>query len=349
MTAQPSQKERIAALRAALGPNLTIMGHHYQHESVIRHTDLRGDSLELARRVATTDAASIVFCGVYFMAESAALLARPGQKVYLPEHSANCVMAQMAPAERVDAVLRALQADGRKVVPLAYVNTSLAVKAVVGRHGGAVCTSANARTMLEWTRKQGDAVLFMPDKNLARNTANLLGIPDDKRHMLDVRAASFGTDVLTDEARRAELLIWPGCCAIHARFNLRQMETARAAHPGCRIVVHPECSPEVVNAADAAGSTTTIIRFADEAPDGSTVIVGTEINLVQRLARQHAGRLTVLPLLESACSHMARVTEPKLLRTLEGVAAGTETPVTVPMDLHEPAKAALQRMLDACA
>lgn len=349
MSTQPSRKDRIAALRATLGPDLIIMGHHYQHESVIRHTDLRGDSLELARRAAATDAAGIVFCGVYFMAESAALLARPGQKVYLPEHSANCVMAQMSPADRVDAVLRALRADGRKVVPLAYVNTSLAVKAVVGRHGGAVCTSANAPAMLEWTRSQGDAVLFVPDKNLARNTANLLGIPEDKRHMLDVRAGSFAADVRSDEARRAELLIWPGCCAIHARFNLRQMETARAAHPGCRIVVHPECSPEVVGAADASGSTTAIIRYTGEAPDGSTVIVGTETNLVRRLARQHARRLTVLPLLESVCSHMARVTEPKLLRTLERVAAGAESPVMVPLELHEPARAALQRMLDACS
>lgn len=338
---------RIDALRATLGEDVFVMGHHYQHDSVIRHTDLRGDSLELARQVPFIQAGHIVFCGVYFMAESAALLARAGQHVHLPETDANCVMSQMAPAERVDAVLDALAASGRTVVPLAYVNTSLAVKAVVGRHGGAVCTSANAKTMLAWARERGDAVLFLPDKNLAHNTANLLGIPEASRHMLDIRADGRAVD--TKAAEKADLLIWPGCCAIHARFNLRQMDRMRAEHPGCRIAVHPECSPEVVNAADAAGSTSFLIRYAQEQPEGSTLVIGTEINLVERLAAQHEGRLTVLPLLESSCSHMARVTAQKLLCSLEGILAGSISPVTINPDLADDARAALERMLNACA
>ncbi|AAS96285.1 quinolinate synthase NadA [Nitratidesulfovibrio vulgaris] len=338
---------RIDALRGQLGDDVLVMGHHYQHDSVIRHTDLRGDSLELARKVDAISAKHIVFCGVYFMAESAALLARDGQSVHIPESDANCVMSQMAPAQRVDAVLRNLSGTGRNVIPLAYVNTSLAVKAVVGRHGGAVCTSANAKTMLTWARERADAVVFLPDKNLARNTADLLGIAEDRRHILDIRDGGAAVDM--DAASGAELLMWPGCCAIHARFNLRQMERMRDEHPGCRIAVHPECSPEVVRAADAAGSTSFLIRYAEEQKPGTTLVIGTEINLVERLAAQHAGRITVLPLLESGCSHMARVTAPKLLATLESIASGTASPVAIPLDLQDDAHAALQRMLEACA
>lgn len=338
---------RIDTLRATLGDDLVIMGHHYQHDSVIRHVDLRGDSLELARKVADIKAAHIIFCGVYFMAESAALLARPGQTVHLPEMDANCVMSQMAPAARVDAVLTRLAASDRKIVPLAYVNTSLAVKAVVGRHGGAVCTSANARRMLQWAQAQGDAVLFLPDKNLARNTADVLSIPEAQRFILDIRKEGEAFD--TTAAQAASLLIWPGCCAIHARFNTRQIATARTMHPGCLVAVHPECDPAVVRAADSAGSTSHLINYTAQAPDGATVIIGTELNLVERLAHEHAGRITVLPLLESSCSHMARVTAPKLLRTLEAISNGNGAPVTVPFDLMSDARAALTRMLEACA
>jgi quinolinate synthase len=339
--------DTIQEIRSRMGSRLTIMGHHYQHETVIRHTELRGDSLELARKTSQVDAEHIVFCGVYFMGESSALLARHGQKIYLPEPDANCVMSQMAPAERVDRVLTALSGRGRRIVPLTYVNSSVAVKAVVGRHGGSVCTSANARTMLEWAFAQGDAVLFIPDKNLAANTADALQIPFEKRHILNIRQNGAAIDF--DAADRADLLMWPGCCAIHARFNLRQIATMREAHPGCRIVVHPECSSDVVRQADAAGSTSFIIRYTEEAPEGSTVVVGTEINLVERLAAQYAGRKTVLPLLESACSHMNSVTEEKLAATLTAVENGTCAPVMVPLEMQDNARVALERMLQACA
>lgn len=340
--------ESIEAHRRAFGPALTIVGHHYQAEEVIRHTDLRGDSLELARRTAQATSQHIVFCGVYFMAESAALLAGPGQKVYLPEPSAECSMALMSPADLLEEIMAGLTRSGRKIIPLAYVNSTLSVKAVVGRYGGATCTSANARTMLEWAMKEGDAVLFLPDRNLADNTADLIGIPEQERHLIDIKEGGKRLD--TAAADKARLLIWPGFCSIHTRFTIRQIERMRAEHPGAKIVVHPECMPRVVAASDAAGSTSFIIRYAAEAPEGSTIVVGTEINLVERLAEQHKGRITVLPLVESACIHMAQTTEERLGEALDDIAdGGTAFMVSIPDDIKAPAKASLERMLAACS
>jgi quinolinate synthase len=339
--------------RARFGEDLTILGHHYQEENVIRHTDLRGDSLELARRTSSVRSKYIVFCGVYFMAESSALLAAPAQRVYLPEPSAECSMALMSPASLLGEVLDALTRKGRKVIPLAYVNSTLAVKAVVGGRQGAVCTSANARRMLEWAWSQGEAVLFLPDKNLGRNTADLLGIPAEEQHILNLKDGLRRLDL--EAAAQARLLLWPGFCSIHTRFHLRQIERVRAECPGARIVVHPECSPEVVAAADVSGSTSFIIRFVEELPDGATVAVGTEINLVERLAERHKGRLTVLPLVESACTHMAQTTEESLAAALRDLAAceregrGSRFQVRIAEDLKNPAKAALERMLRVCA
>lgn len=340
--------EAIERRRAALGPALTIVGHHYQADEVIRHTDLRGDSLELARKTAQVESEFIVFCGVYFMAESAALLAREGQKVYLPEPSAECSMAMMSPAPLLDLVLHKLCAGGRKVVPLAYVNSTLAVKAVVGSHGGAVCTSANALTMMRWARERGDAVLFLPDKNLGNNTADVLGIPESERHIISLKGKGENLDLAA--ASRANLLLWPGACSIHTRFNIRQIERMRTEYPGARVVVHPECSPAVVNASDAAGSTSFIIKYVADAPEGSTVVIGTEINLVERLAEQHKDRIRILPLVESACTHMAQTTEQRLGATLDALAAGKEDfRVRIGDELKEPAKASLERMLAACS
>lgn len=337
----------IEQLKAALGNKVTLVGHHYQQEAVIRHCDFRGDSLELARQVAGIDSEHIVFCGVYFMAESAALLARPGQQVHLPDTEADCVMAQMTPAPLLDRVLRRLTASGRKIIPLAYVNTSVDVKGVVGRLGGAVCTSANAEKMLAWALRQGDGVLFLPDKNLGRNTARKLGLADSELHQLDVRRQGEAIDLET--AKKATLLLWPGLCAIHARFNVAQIEAVRQLDAGCRVVVHPECSPEVVRAADGAGSTSYLIQYAEKVTDGTRVYVGTEINLVRRLEREHADRLRIKPLFASACSHMAKVTPARLLQTLEAIRDGNALPVSVKDEVAEPAHAALERMLKACA
>ena len=339
--------DRIEKLRSELGSGVTILGHHYQDDSVIKHVDLRGDSLELARRVEHIDSEHIVFCGVYFMAESAALLARPGQKVYLPEMSANCVMAQMAPAALAETVISRLN-EHRKVVPLTYVNSSVAVKAVTGKYGGSVCTSANAEKMLRWAVRQGDAVIFLPDKNLGWNTADTIGIPENRRHKLNIR--SGGNEMDMDTANDAELILWPGCCAIHARFNTRQIESRRKEYPGAKVVVHPESSPEVVKASDAAGSTSYIIDYVAKAKDGDTIVIGTEINLVERLAEQYKGARTIVPLLESECSHMDRTKPYHLLAALESIAEpGKNTHpsciVSVAPSIAGNAKLALERML----
>lgn len=340
-------QKRITELREKLGEDLVIMGHHYQNDAVIRHVDLTGDSLELARKVTTIDAKHIVFCGVYFMGESAALLANEGQNVYLPEDDANCVMSQMAPYTLVDKVLTRIKESGRKIVPLTYVNSSVAVKAVCGKHGGSVCTSANAEKMVRWAMERGDSVLFLPDKNLARNTANIIGIPKEKWHILNIRGE--GTQIDMDAVSKSELIMWPGCCAIHARFNERQIEAARTKYPDVKIVIHPEAAPDVIDKADAAGSTSFIIKYVEAAPEGSNIAIGTELNLVERLADQYEGSKNIFPLLESTCSHMALVTEPKLLKTLEAIENGTAKPVTIPAGLVEDAKIALERMLIACA
>jgi len=340
-------QERITQLRKKLGDDLIIMGHHYQNDAVIRHVDLTGDSLELARKVTTIDAKHIVFCGVYFMGESAALLAHEGQHIYLPEDDANCVMSQMAPYTLVDKVLTRIKESGRNIIPLTYVNSSVAVKAVCGKHGGSVCTSANAEKMLNWAMERGDSVLFLPDKNLARNTARTLGISEEKQHILNIRGE--GAQIDMDAVAKSELIMWPGCCAIHARFNKRQVESVRNEYPDAKIVIHPETAPDVVALADAAGSTSFIIKYVEEAPEGSTIAIGTELNLVERLADKYEGSKKIIPLLESTCSHMARVTEPKLLATLETIKNDTAKPVTIPAGLVEDAKVALERMLTACA
>ncbi len=343
--------ERIDELRGKLGSRVHILGHHYQDDSVIRHVDLRGDSLELARKVPDISAEHIVFCGVYFMAESAALLAAPGQKVHLPEMTANCIMAQMAPSALVETVLD-IVSQGRKVIPLAYVNSSVAVKAVAGKHGGSVCTSANAETMLRWALSQGDAVLFLPDKHLAWNTADILGMPKgDARHMLNIR--NGGAELDREAAKKAQLLMWPGCCAIHARFNVRQIRSRKAEIPNLRVIVHPECSPEVVAAADAAGSTSFIVNYVKNAPNGSNIAIGTEVNLVERLGDLHARRLRVIPIVESECSHMDRTRPLQLLQTLEAIADpqnpfGQANVVTLDPAVMADAHLALQRMLDVC-
>jgi quinolinate synthase len=293
-----------------------------------------------------------MFCGVYFMAESAALLAREGCQVHLPEPSAECSMALMSPDHVVEKVMGILTRNGRRIVPLAYVNSTLAVKAVVGRHNGSVCTSANAKTMLSWALEQGDGVLFLPDMNLGLNTADILGMDPGERHLLDVRRKGQAVDC--DAADKARLLLWPGFCSIHTHFLVRHVEAMRAAHPGAKVVVHPECTPDVVAASDAAGSTAFIIRYAAELPEGETLIIGTEINLVRRLAEEHKERISIFPLTESSCPHMAQTTEESLAAAMKALLNSREQnmpsafAVTVPEEFKTPAREALERMLAVC-
>lgn len=337
--------QRIAQVRDVLGSRLTIMAHHYQNDNVVRHADVVGDSLELARRIPDLKTEFIMFCGVYFMAETAAILARHFQKVRIPDLEADCIMAAMAPASRVRALLAHLASTGRRVVPLTYVNSSAAVKAVVGELGGAVCTSANAEAMTRWALEQGDAVCFLPDKNLALNVADKLGLPENERLLLDVRGDGRNVDM--NAAANVRLFVWPGMCAIHHRMRPEHVEAARRDNPGCLVVVHPECRPEVVRMCDAAGSTRRIIEFCEQAPQGSTIVVGTEINLVKRLAALHAPGKRIVPLIESACENMGKITEDKLAFCLEKLL--TSCKVSVPQEEAKLAKLAVDRMLEAGA
>lgn len=344
----------ITDLKSRLGSRVCIMGHHYQNDAVVRHCDITGDSLELARRVPDITADHIVFCGVFFMGESAALLAKTGQQVHLPAPDADCAMSLMSPAESARAVLRQLHDGGRRVIPVAYVNTTLALKAVVGEFGGTVCTSANARTVMRWALDQGQGVLFLPDRHLGRNVGKQLGLGPDDWHLLELGPDGL-SPVEKDPAHRlwkAPLLLWPGCCPIHDHLTVEQVAAARAAHPGCLVMAHPECSPEVIDLCDGAGSTSFLIgeaaRLAAEKP-GSTLIVGTETNLVDRLGQRHAGSCTVLPLGPAICPDMGKVTEANLLTTLQAIEAGTAKPLVVDPALCPPARQTLTRMLDICA
>ncbi|CCO24547.1 quinolinate synthase NadA [Maridesulfovibrio hydrothermalis] len=335
----------IADQKKKYGNRLAILGHHYQSDEIIRHTDLKGDSLELARQIEKLEAEYIVFCGVHFMAESAAIVRRKNQKVYIPDASAGCVMANMAPAYLVDKVLtKIIKESGRKIIPLAYVNTPAAVKTVCGKHGGSVCTSANAEKMLSWALEQGDGVLFLPDKNLALNTADKLGIPDEKRMILNIRAQGDQIDV--QQTLDKKLLIWPGLCAIHQRFKLSQVESFRAKYPGCKVVVHPECPPELVEAADGDGSTSYLIKYVADSPAGSTIIIGTETNLVNRLKNEFPDK-NIIPLRISVCSNMAKINEKNLAELLQNLETASFEDVSD--EIREPARIALERMLQVCA
>ena len=351
MMSTPSGKKDISArieqIRQRCGKDLVILAHHYQTDSIVRHVDFSGDSLELARRIPDISARHIVFCGVFFMAESACLLARPGQRVYLPDHHAGCRMANMARQKDVERILSSLQDSGRSVIPLAYVNSSLAVKAVVGRFGGAVCTSSNAVSMMEWALSRADTVLFLPDQNLGMNTANRLGIPASQQVIIDIE----GKNLQSPAAKSARILLWPGFCPTHALDMVpSHVQEFRRQNPGCRVLVHPECTPEVVGLVDGAGSTAYLIKETEKAAHEGrekTLCIGTEYHLVNRLAKRFAGTLDVRPLVRATCPNMEKITLPKLLATLEGMENG-ERSVYVVESLKAPARETLVRMLDHC-
>lgn len=341
-------KAEIEALKKELGKDLCIMGHHYQSDDVIDFVDRVGDSLELARMVDTIDAKHIVFCGVNFMAEGTCLLTKEGQEVHIPDEKADCVMAQMTPAHLLDTILAKLNKKA-KVIPIAYVNTPLAVKAIVGKYGGAVCTSANAQKMLAWALKEAGedgSVLFLPDANLATNTADILNISREKLTRLDIR--KNGENLLFNPSVGGQILLWPGCCAVHAKLKEEHIHQAREKYPHATIVLHPECSPNIVKLADYAGSTSFIIKLAEEMPDNATLIIGTEVNLVNRLAKQHAGRIHIHSLKDIACSNMAKITQENLYQKLKEIKEERALPFTIDTSLKENALLSLTRMLEAC-
>ena len=345
MIMNKSDAQAINSVRNKLGSRLVILGHHYQHDEVITHTDYQGDSLELARKIPHLDAEYIVFCGVDFMAETAAILAQKSQKVLLPEHSASCVMAKMAPAPLVETVFKKLSQTGQKVIPLAYVNSSAAIKALCGKYGGSVCTSANAKTMLNWALEQGDQVLFLPDSHLALNTGHQLGLDNSELQILDIR--KNGKNLQPTDLIQKKMLIWPGVCAVHARFKSAQIEVIRNKDPQAKIIVHPECHPDLVQMADATGSTSFIIKYVQEAPQDSRIYIGTECNLVKRLTKRYLGAKHIYPLHESFCSNMGKTNQAKLAALLQSLERAE--PITVPADIREKSAIALNTMLEVCS
>jgi quinolinate synthase len=348
--AAPAELEaRIRAAKAELADRLLILGHHYQRDEIIRWADSRGDSLKLARYAAENSRATdIVFCGVHFMAESADVLTGPHQRVVLPDLNAGCSMADMADHDEVEECWDALAAviDVSRVVPITYVNSSAAVKAFVGRHGGACCTSSNARGVLAWALERGDRVLFVPDQHLGRNTALAMGYPPEEMKVWNPRFEQGGLE--DREIKDSRFLLWKGHCSVHQRFSPLHIAAARAEHPGVQIIVHPECSHEVVALADKVGSTERILTWVDEAPAGSALAIGTEIHMVRRMAADHPDKLVFsLDPLICPCSTMFRIDEPHLAWCLDALVRGeVVNQITVDDDTAEGARLALSRMLE---
>ena len=340
--------DRIAAARSALGERLLILGHHYQRDEVIKFADSTGDSFKLARQAAErSEADYIVFCGVHFMAESADVLSGPNQRVILPDLAAGCSMADMAEPEQLEVCWDELQAMGiTGVIPVTYINSAASIKAFCGAREGVVCTSSNAAATLRWAWQRGDKILFLPDQHLGRNTAYAMGVPLDEMVVWDPDLPWGG---LTPEAvRSARLILWHGHCSVHTRFNVKQIEHVRQVHPGVRVIVHPECTWDVVQAADESGSTEQIIRQIKGSPEGSVWAVGTEIHLVNRLAHELAPGRTVMTVdpIGCLCSTMFRVSPNHLLWVLEGLCAGeVHNRIVVPDQDKHWTRVALDRML----
>jgi quinolinate synthase len=340
---------RIQARKAAFGRRLVILGHHYQQDDVIQFADFTGDSLKLSQLAAQQrDAEFVIFCGVHFMAESADILSEGKAAVILPDLSAGCSMADMAALDQVeDAWERLTAATDAKIIPITYVNSTAAIKAFCGQHDGACCTSSNARKVLGYALTQGDKVLFLPDQHLGRNTAYAMGHPLETMALYDPALDAGG---LTDrQIREARFLLWNGCCSVHQVFTPEQCDCIRATDPACKIIVHPECQWEVVQRADLAGSTEYIIKVITEAPEGSCWAVGTEINLVNRLANRYAGRKAVRSLadVQCLCSTMYRIDPQHLLWSLDELAVGrVVNRIKVDEQTRHCARVALQRMLD---
>ena len=342
-------RDRAWAARRALGERAVILGHHYQKDEVIEFADITGDSFLLAQRgAAAAQADLVVFLGVYFMAESAYVLASPGQQVVLPDLAAGCHLAECADIFTVrDAWDQLVQAvPGKRIVPLTYMNSGADLKAFVGEHGGAVCTSGNAEKAFRWALSEGDAILFFPDEHLGRNTGVRIGLDDDAGVVWDPRIADLGG---VDAAALAEtpLVLWKGYCNVHTAFTPAQIARVRRDDPDVIVIVHPECPRPVVAAADEDGSTEYIIRRCADLPAGSHIVIGTDWNLVNRLAQQHRDKqIRCLNEFICPCVTMNRITLPKLTWCLEALASGElVNTVTVDEDMARWARVALDRML----
>lgn len=358
----------IVAAKETLGDRAVVMGHFYQRDEVVKHADFIGDSFQLAQQAkAHPEADAIVFCGVHFMAETADILSQDNQSVILPNPAAGCSMADMADEESVEDcwadlmdVLgpHAVDENGQtvtdengeplaSVIPVTYMNSSAALKAFCGRNGGIVCTSSNAQTVLEWAFKRGQRVLFFPDQHLGRNTAKAMGVPLEQMPMWNPRKELGGNTAQT--LKDSRVILWHGFCSVHKRFTVGQIEKARAEYPGCTVIVHPESPMEVVDAADSSGSTDHIRKAVQAAEPGQTFAIGTEINMVNRLAAEHPEHtIFCLDPVICPCSTMYRIHPGYLAWVLEELVAGRViNQVSVSDSVAQEASVALERMLAA--
>jgi quinolinate synthase len=330
--------------KGRLGTDVVILVHHYQRDEVIQYADYRGDSLQLSRAAAEQRQAKyIVFCGVNFMAETAAMLCEPAQIVVQPAGDAPCPMARMASVDEAEEAWEHLTAAwGDDLIPITYQNSTAALKGFCGQHGGAVCTSSNAERLFQWALEERGHLIFFPDRWLGTNSALALGIPPDEIAVWDPDDPAGSLP----GALQAKVVVWDGYCTVHVGFTVGHVRAIRAAHPDVKVIVHPECTVDVVAAADAYGSTAGIIRYVEQAPPGSTIAVGTEINMVARLATDYADK-TVLPLTRSLCGAMYRTNPVNLRDVLHACAEGAPIhAISVDAETARWANLALDRMLN---
>ncbi|HEX3939892.1 MAG TPA: quinolinate synthase NadA [Acidobacteriaceae bacterium] len=342
---------RIAAARAVLGEQAIILGHHYQRDEVIRFADVTGDSYKLSKIASQTKSRYVIFCGVHFMAESADVLGASGQQVVLPDLNAGCSMADMAEIGQVEECWESLAdagLDPEDVMPVTYMNSSAAIKAFCGERGGLVCTSSNARAALEWAFARRAKALFLPDQHLGRNTAYSMRIPLDEMVVWDPHRANGGLD--PTQLKKARVILWKGHCSVHQRFLPGHVDAVRAKYPGIQVIVHPECRWEVCQKADASGSTERLIKIVESAPSGSSFAIGTEIHLVNRLARQFASlgkKIITLDDTGCLCTTMYRISPQHLAWALENLTEGrVVNHIKVRGDVKYWARVALDRMLE---
>lgn len=345
-----SMDARIAQARERLGASTILLGHHYQRDEVVRFADATGDSYKLSVVASQTDARYILFCGVHFMAESADVLGKEDQQVILPDLSAGCSMADMAEISQVEDCWEQLDRLGLddELIPMTYMNSTAAIKAFVGQRGGLVCTSSNARKAFEWAFARGKRILFLPDQHLGRNTGFGMGVALDEMVVWDPWMPQGGQSKASLEKSR--IILWKGHCAVHQRFLPSHVDRVRAAHPGIKVIVHPECRFELCQKADATGSTERLIQLVDEAPEGSTFAIGTEIHLVNRLARKYAElgkKIITLDETGCLCTTMYRISPQHLCWSLENLVAGkVVNQIKVKPEVKRWARVALDRMLE---
>ena len=345
-----SMDERIAAARKRLGTTTIVLGHHYQRDEVIRFADFTGDSYKLSRAAAETGARYIVFCGVHFMAESADVLGNGAQQVILPDLNAGCSMADMAEISQVEACWETLEklslADD--TIPITYMNSTAAIKAFCGEHGGLVCTSSNAGAAFRWAFERAKRVLFLPDQHLGRNTGFALGIPLNEMTVWDPWGLAGGQSA--KQLASSRVLLWKGHCSVHQRFLPSHVDAVRARYPGIQVIVHPECRWEVCQKADALGSTERLIKLVEDAPPGAIFAIGTEIHLVNRLARRFIAenkRVITLDDTGCLCTTMYRISPQHLAWALENLIDGqVVNRIQVRLSVKHWARVALDRMLD---